>query len=121
MRGVTAGYIQNTPNEILVIDLTKNLGKYALNKYREYLDPTISYSDPNHIGVYFETRKNGIVGTCRRIPRIINYNLTKVNCLDKSHLIELVSHEVAHLIFDGHRKEWKNVYESLFNHVLEGL
>lgn len=56
-----------------------------------------------------------------RIPRLIRYNELKISKLEYAELIDLASHECAHLIYDGHGKEFKDTYNLLMDVCIKRL
>jgi predicted metal-dependent hydrolase len=103
-----------------LIDITNKISKFTLNYYKDKLDPTVSYSNSG-ISIGFNTRKNACIGICRRIPRIIIYNETKIRDLEYAELIDLAAHECAHLIYDGHGKNFNNTYNLLMDICIKNL
>jgi hypothetical protein len=101
--------------------ITNKIGMFTLEYYKDKLDPTISYSNGGHINIYWNPRKNSCVGTCRRIPRIIAYNESKINDMNKANVLHVVVHECAHLIYDGHGKEFSNIEDFIFDKCIENL
>ncbi|MFA6315688.1 MAG: hypothetical protein WC648_04975 [Candidatus Paceibacterota bacterium] len=103
-----------------LIDITNKISKFVLDTYKDKLDPSVSYS-ADKINIGFSNRKNACVGICRRIPRIIYYNETKIRDLEYEELIDLASHECAHLIYDGHGKDFNDVYNLLIDVCIKNL
>ena len=103
-----------------LIDITNKISKFVLDYYKDKLDPSTSYSHDG-INIYFNSRKNSCIGVCRRIPRIINYNETKIKNLEYWKLIELASHECTHLIYDGHDEKFTETHEFIFTICINRL
>ena len=111
----------NHPNKKeYLIDITNKISKFVLNYYKDKLDPSIPYST-DKINIGFNTRKNACIGVCMRIPRIIRYNETKIYSLEYAELINLASHECAHLIYDGHGKNFNDTYNLLMDICINQL
>jgi predicted metal-dependent hydrolase len=104
-----------------LIDITETISKSVIKNYQDTFDPTISYSDGTKAHVGWSARKNATVGICRRIPRVIYYNESKIRKLDYAELIDLASHECAHLIYDGHGEEFWNVYHTIIDECAETI
>lgn len=103
-----------------LIDITNKISKFVLNYYKDKLDPSISYSS-GKIAIGFNNRKNACVGICRRIPRVIIYNEDKIRDLEYAELIELASHECAHLIYDGHGEDFNDSFNFIMDICIKRL
>jgi predicted metal-dependent hydrolase len=103
-----------------LIDITHKIAKFTIGYYENLLDPTISYTS-NKIVVDFDSRKNSYIGICRRIPRIILYNETKIRELEYEELIELASHECTHLIYDGHGENFSDAFNFITDICIKRL
>ena len=111
----------NNPNKKeYLVDITHKISKFTIEHYKDTFDPTISYST-NKITVNFNPRKNAHVGICMRIPRIIRYNEIKINDWEYSELIELAAHECAHLVYDGHGKNFHNAFNFIMDICIKRL
>lgn len=112
--------INNPDKKEYLIDTTKKISRFVIEYYKETFDPAISYST-GKVTVGFTKRKNACVGICRKIPRHIVYNEEKIQELSYAKLIELASHECAHLVYEGHGKNFKNVHHFVFDRCVDRL
>lgn len=106
--------IGNPNKKEYLIDITHKIAKFAIEYYKDTFDPTILYSH-NKIIVDFNSRKNACVGICMRIQGAIRYNERKIKELEYSELIELAAHECAHLIYDGHGKDFSDAFNFIMD------
>ena len=113
--------INNSSKREYLVNITEKISKFVIENYRDTFDPTIQYSDDTKVNVGWSARKNASIGVCRRIPRAIYYNESKIGNLDYSELIDLASHECAHLVYDGHGEEFWNVYSDILESVEKAL
>ena len=97
-----------------LVDITNKISTFALDYYKDKLDPSISYST-GKVTIDFNTRKNACIGVCMRIPRVIRYNETKTRDLEYAELIDLASHECAHLIYDGHGEDFSDAFNFIMD------
>jgi hypothetical protein len=104
-----------------LVDVTRKIAAFALEYYKDKLDPTISYSCGGKVNVCWNPRKNSCVGTCRRIQRIIQYNELKINTMDMANVLGVAVHECSHLICDGHGKDFMEIQDFLFDKCIEKL
>jgi predicted metal-dependent hydrolase len=101
-------------------DITEKISKFVIENYRNTFDPTILYSS-DKVCIAWPQRKNACIGICRKIQRIIYYNESKIEKLDYDELIELASHECAHLVYDGHNKKFWEAYHTILDACAESI
>ena len=107
------------PKKGYLVTITEEISKFVIKNYSDTFDPTISYSSEKS-SVGWSARKNASIGICRRIPRVI-YNESKIEKLDYAHLIELASHECAHLVYDGHGKQFQDAFVFILDTCIDSL
>ena len=109
------------PKKEYLVTLTEEISKFVIKNYRDTFDPTIQYSDGTKAHIGWSARKNATVGICMRIPRVIYYNEAKIGEMGYLELIELASHECAHLVYDGHGVEFWNVHHNILDECAKAI